>query len=370
MTTATGGIDETTRQNDLIARLFEAAIGALEVFTVYIGDQLGFYRALADSEPMTSEGLAAATGTQERYVREWLEQQAAAGILTVEGGEDAGAAERRYALPHVYQEIFLDGESLSYLGGLLRLVIGVTRPLDAVLTAFRSGGGVAYADYGPDTREGIATMNRPMFLNLLGSEWLPAVPEIHGRLQADPPARVADIGCGTGWSSIAIARAYPNIRVDGLDLDEASVEVARRNAAAADVADRVTFAVRDAADPALAGRYDLVTAFEAVHDVARPVDVLRAARALLAGGGSVLIADENVGETFTAPGSDVERLNYAFSVLHCLPATMAEGGPIETATGTVMRPATLHRYATEAGFANVEFLPIENDFWRFYRLSD
>ena len=223
-----------------------------------------------------------------------------------------------------------------------------------------------YAAYGLDTREGIAEMNRPMFINLLGSEWLPAIPEVHARLQADPPARVADVGCGTGWSSIVIGRSYPTVRVDGLDLDEASIATAQANARQAGVADRVRFELRDAADPQLAGQYNLVTAFETLHDMARPVEALRAMRGLLAEDGSVLIADERVAETFAAPGGEIDRFNYGWSILHCLPASRAESP--SAATGTVMRPPLLRRYAAEAGFRDVQVLPIQNDFWRFYRL--
>jgi SAM-dependent methyltransferase len=358
----------TELRDALVGRLFESAVAAMDVFSVYLGDRLGFYRALANGVQVTSTGLAASTGTSERYVREWLEQQAATGILTVDDAS-AGPLERRFSLPAAYREVFVDGESINYMAGMLRLVVGAATPLPAVLKAYRTGEGVKYDDYGPDTIEGIAEMNRPMFVNLLGTEWLPAIPEVHARLQASPPARVADVGCGTGWSSIAIAKAYPNVRVDGFDLNEASIALAQRNAEAAGVADRVTFAVRDAADPALVGQYDLVTAFETIHDMAHPVNALRTARGLLVEGGSVLVADENVGEDFSAPGDAIERLNYGFSVIHCLPATLAERGPIELATGTVMRPPTLRAYASEAGFRNVEVLPIQFDFWRFYRLT-
>ena len=359
-------LDRDTEQRDaLVERLFGAAIGTLEVLCVYVGDRLGLYQALATLGPCTPPVLAAATATDQRYVREWLEQQAAADLLAVEDVASEPMA-RRYSLPLGHREVLLDRDSLNYLTGLVRLVVGVSQPLPALLDAFRTGAGVPYADYGTDTREGIADMNRPMFLNLLGSEWLPALPDVHARLQADPAACVADVGCGTGWSSIALARAYPQVSVDGFDVDEASVAQARANAAAAGVADRVTFTVLDAADPALAGRYDLVTAFETIHDMAQPVPALRSMRRLVRAGGAVLVADERVGEAFTAPGTDVERLNYGFSVLHCLPVGLADVP--SAGTGTVMRPPTLRRYATEAGFREVEILPIENDFWTFYRL--
>jgi ubiquinone/menaquinone biosynthesis C-methylase UbiE len=155
------------------------------------------------------------------------------------------------------------------------------------------------------------------------------------------------------------------VRVDGLDLDQASVALARRNLAGSGVEDRVRFLRGDAASPQLSsGGYDLVTVFEALHDMADPVGVLSAARALLAPGGSVLVADERVAESFSAPGDDVERLYYGFSLTHCLPVGLPGAG-----TGAVMRSETVASYAADAGFERFEVLPIDNDFWRFYRLS-
>jgi 2-polyprenyl-3-methyl-5-hydroxy-6-metoxy-1,4-benzoquinol methylase len=215
-------------------------------------------------------------------------------------------------------------------------------------------------------REAQGAQNRPIFLALLGRQWLPAIPDVDARLRTGAPARVADVACGTGWSSIAIALAYSNALVDGFDLDEPSIEIARRNAAAFGVSDRARFHVRDAADPALAGRYDLALICEALHDLSRPVDVLRAMRGLVAGGGAVLVVDEKVAESFTAPGDDLERLFYGFSVLCCLATGLSEQP--SAATGTVRRPATLRRYAQEAGFRDAETLPIEHDLFRLYRL--
>ena len=154
------------------------------------------------------------------------------------------------------------------------------------------------------------------------------------------------------------------MRVDGYDLDEPSIELARRNAEQAGVADRVSFHVRDAADPELSGSYDLATAFECVHDMGRPVEALRAMRRMVGEDGAVIVADERVADSFHAPGDDTERLMYGWSVLFCLPTGLAD----EPSVGTVMRQQTLRRYATEAGYEDVEILPIENDLWRFYRL--
>jgi len=241
----------------------------------------------------------------------------------------------------------------------------VLGPLEQLLEAYRTGQGVPYEAYGEDTREGIGALNRPMFVNQL-ADWLAAIPEVDGRLRAQPAARVADIACGTGWSSIAIARAYPDVTVDGFDLDAASIATARQNIAATDLADRVHPAVRDAADPDLSGRYDLVTIFEALHDMDYPVQALQTARRLLTDGGCVVIGDERVAERFAAPGDELERFNYGWSVLHCLPVGMTHAD--SAGTGTAIRPDTVRAYAAEAGFRRVDVLPIEHDFWRFYRL--
>jgi SAM-dependent methyltransferase len=356
---------EHTRRDALAERLFGAALGAYELMTVHLGDRLGYYRALAEGGEATSAELAAATGTHERYAREWLEQQAVAGILEVDD-PDAGAEERRYRLPDGHAEVLVDRDSLAHVTPMARFGVSFAQTLPAVEDAFRSGGGVSWEAFGPLGRDAQGDANRPLFANLLGSEWLPAVADVHSRLQADPPARVADVACGAGWSSIAIARAYPKVVVDGYDLDEASVELARENVAGTEVADRVTFHQRDAGDSDLAGSYQLVAVFEALHDMSQPVEVLRALRGLVAEDGAVVVMDERVADAFTAPGDEIERLMYTYSVLCCLPVGLADTP--SAGTGTVMRADTLRRYATEAGFTGVEVLPIEHEVFRFYRL--
>ena len=357
--------EQAAQRDAFVGRLFQSCAAGLEVMTIYLGNRLGLYRALVDHGPATSTELAARTNTSERYVREWLEQQSAADILRV---DDVTAAprERRFQLPIEYAEVLLDETSLNYLAPLTSAVFGLTTHLPAVAEAFRHGGGVPWADYGDEGRAMQAALNRPVFLKVLGQEWLPSIADVHARLQADPSARVADIACGYGWSSIGIARAYPNARIDGFDSDAPSIAAARAIAEQHGLSDRITFTTRDAADPALAGRYDLVTVFEALHDMARPVEALRAIRRLVADDGAVIIMDEHVGESFTAPADEVERFMYCASVLLCLPAGMAEQP--SAGTGTIMRPDTLRRYASEAGFRDVEILPIEHPFFRFYRL--
>jgi hypothetical protein len=198
------------------------------------------------------------------------------GILEVEN-PDASPTKRRFGLSPAHSEVLTDADSLNFLAPLSQLAVSVTRPLDILLKVYQKGGGVPFAEYGRDLRIGQGNMNRTMFLQQLGAEWLPAILDVHARLQAEA-ASVADIGCGLGWSSIGIAQAYPNVYVDGFDLDGPSIEMARENAAGFGLNDCLNFHVRDAGDPALAGRYDLVTAFECVHDMSNPVDALRTMR--------------------------------------------------------------------------------------------
>jgi len=242
--------------------------------------------------------------------------------------------------------------------------------MPALLDAYRRGGGVSWDQFGDDARESQADMNRPWYEQKLAAA-LAAVPDIHERL-ARPGARVLDVGCGGGWSTIALARAYPEAVLDGVDIDEPSMSAARRNADEAGVADRVTFRAADAAglrsDEAPAGApYDVAFAFECVHDMAQPVTVLSAIRAALAPDGVLVVMDEAVAEEFAAPGDEIERLMYGFSLFVCLPDGRSSD-PSE-GTGTVMRRATLEGYARRAGFSGAEVLPTgEFGFWRFYAL--
>ena len=291
----------------LVERLNQSLLGMLEVLTVYIGDRLGLYQALADDGWLMCTELASRTDTHARYVREWLEQQTVAGILEVEDA-NAEATARRFRIPAGHIEVLTDRDSLNYMAPTVRGMVGGSQPLAAVLEAFRTGGGVPFSEYGADVREGMADGKRLRFLEVLGKEWLPAIPDIHARLLADPPSRVADIGCGAGWSSIGIAQTYPKVRVDGYDLDEPSVELARANARTVDLEDRVAFHVQDASDAALVGGYDLVFSYDCIHDMPNPVGALRAMRRLAGQDGAVLVVEPRVGDTFTAEGYETEPM--------------------------------------------------------------
>jgi SAM-dependent methyltransferase len=347
----------------LSERLSRSILGALEMNAVYLGEQLGYYRAMVDGEPVTADELAGRTGTSPRYTREWLEHQAVREIVEV---EDARAEEsaRRYRLPAEHVPVLADPESVDFTARAAVQLARYGRRLPDVVAAYRTGQAPPPLAWGP---EGRVDTNRALFRNLLGKEWLPSLPEVDKRLRARPPARVADIACGMGWASIAIAQQYPLITVDGVDLDGPGIERARVNAEESGVADRVRFSVADAAGVGGSERYDLVMIIEALHDMSQPVEVLRAARNSLSGSGSALVVDVKAEEEFSVPGTAREQVDYGWSLIACLPDAMGE--PATFATGTVMRPGTLRRYAAEAGFTHVRVLPIETSFWRFYELT-
>lgn len=352
----------TDRAAALLDRLVGSLIATGELMNVYLGDRLGMYAAIAD-DWRTSAEVADAAGVAERYAREWLEQQAVAGYIEVDD-QDADAMDRRFRLPPEHAEVLFDRDAPRYLGAYARVFVAAAQQLPALMQAYREGGGVNWQDYGPDMSEGQEYGNRPTFLNELPG-WFAGIPEVHERLAVG--GRMADVGSGGGWSSIALALAYPGLTVDGYDLDGPAVERARANAEAAGVADRVRFHLADPSGTERTDGYDLVTAFECIHDMSQPVPVLAAMHAMAGDDGVVIVMDEAVAPAFVAPGDDIERLMYAFSTLVCLPDGMSHEGSV--GTGTVMRPATLERYARAAGFAAVEILPIDGGFWRFYRLS-
>lgn len=340
---------------EVAARVLAASLGAQELAAVHAGERLGWYRALAQHGPCTPDELAGRTGTHPRYVREWLEHQASCGYVAAEDGAfrlTAGAA-----------EVLSDADSADYLAPLGRMHAASQRVVDDLHAAYRSGGGVSWDRLGADAREAQAALNRPFFLHGPADLVAGALPGLDARLRSG--ARLADIGCGEGWSSVGLALAYGDLEVVGIDLDAPSVAAARRHAAVLGVEDRVRFVASDAAAVRDTG-FDVVTAFECVHDMADPVAVLAAARSLVAPDGWVVVADERVAEEFTAPAGPMDRWFYGFSLTVCLPDGLSHEPSV--GTGTVMRPATLDRYARAAGFSGVQVLPVEHDLFRFYRL--
>ncbi|MBB5867003.1 SAM-dependent methyltransferase [Allocatelliglobosispora scoriae] len=351
--------------DDVAGRVLAAAVGGTEIANIYLGDRLGLYRVLADKGPLTSAELALAAGCDERYTREWLQGQVVSGFVGTTG-DDLTVAE--FALADGAREVFVDELSPSYMAPLGTAMASAGAMLPALLDAFRTGAGVPYSAY-PAGVSAQAALNRPAYANDLIPTWLPAIPGLVERLSdAGQPAVVADLGCGAGWSTIEIARAYPHTRVTGYDGDPASIEEALRHAADEGLADRVAFHRHDLAEPLAQGGVDVAFMFECLHDMGYPDRVLRTARRALGDGGSLIVMDEAVDETLVPASDDIVQRFFAnMSPLWCLPQgrDAADMDPV----GTVMRPAKLRQLAEAAGFAGTEVLPIEHPFFRFYRLT-
>ena len=350
-----------TQQAALEDQLVEKATGALELFSIHLGRELNLYEAF--SKPRTVDQLAEATGIDSRYAREWLEQQAVSGLLEVDNPE-GDADERVYWLAPHNREVLIDPDSPIQVAPLADMLVGVGLVMDKVAEAYLSGDGVPYADYGRVFREGQANINRPAFKHDLAQSWIAeSVPLIHEKLQES--GRVADLGCGAGWSTIALGKAYPNAEVIGFDPDVASIEDARANAASETVA--VAFRSADGSALVEEGPFDLVVILEALHDMANPVEVLANARRALTPGGALLVADELVADRFHPNGDELERLMYGWSVVHCLPASMAEPG--SAALGTVLRKGLVEQLALSAGFKSVDTPDVDGGFFRIYVLT-
>jgi len=353
-----------TSAEDYAERLFAASMSTYETFSTYVGLHLGWFAALAEGGPATSTELAARTGTQERYCREFCEFQASLGTLTADGATDPTV--RVFTLPAGPAEVLLDEQSLNYLGPLTRMAAASGRRIDDLLTAYRDGGGVSWDAFGDDARESQSALNRPWFTQKLAPA-LAGVPELDAVL-GRPSARILDVGCGGGWSTLALARAYPDATVVGLDVDAPSIGAARAAAGAAGLADRIEFVLAEGESLPVSEPYDAAFAFECLHDMPRPVEVLSAIRSAVRQDGFVVIMDEAVDDEFAAPGSEIDQCMYGFSLFICLPDGLASSPSV--GTGTVMRRSVLTDYASRAGFADVTVLPIDDfGFFRFYRLA-
>jgi SAM-dependent methyltransferase len=335
---------DESKAEEFAGDLFAAGLAAMELANVELGLRLGLYEAMAGRGGLTPGDLAVSAGIAPRYAQEWLEQQAVAGVVEVADPARPPTA-RRFTLPDAHAHVLLDDDSEACMKPFAAIVPWVAKAIDIMAEEFRHGTGVSFGAF--DLHDIQAAMTRPVFVHHLTQHWLPALTDIQAKLDSGAPVRMAEVGCGEGLAAITIARAYPNATVHGFDLDPASIDAATRHAAGAQVASRAVFECRDAADPDLEGGYDLVMAIEMLHDVPDPVGILRTMRRLAGANGTVLVVDERTEDTFRVPTSEMERLFYAFSTLHCLAVSLQGDG---AGTGTVFRDSTLRRYAAEAGF--------------------
>ena len=351
----------------LSMRLFRGMLATQETLTAYLGVRLGLYELLHSRGALTVDELAAAAGLARRYAREWLEQQVVCGLLEVDDPDRPWPARAYRLVPGHHRVLTESADPLSLISTCVLPVGGIARALPHLLEAYRTGAGVAAAVFGDDWRKGHGGANRAIYTHQL-TGWLRVhLPDVHGRLSAEP-SRVADVGCGAGWAAIGLASAYPRAHITALDVDADVVELARAHVSEAHVATRVDCVVGDVSTMDSETGYDLVCLFDVAHELARPVEALRACRLACAPGGTVLVLDSQVPDAFGGPGDEIERFQYAASVLHCLPAALdgvgAEG------SGTVLRSPTVREYATAAGFRDLQVIDLDDRFHRLYRLRD
>jgi len=311
---------------------------ALSSSLVYIGQKLGLYKALAEAGASTSAELAARTGTQERYVREWLVNQATGGYVEYDpaGGKFSLSPEQAAALA--------DEESPAFVGGGFYLVKAMSNAVPRIAEAFQNGGGILWGDHDPDLFVGVERFFRPGYRMHLVNDWIPALTGIDEKLKAG--GKVADVGCGHGASTIIMAQAYPNSRFEGFDNHAPSIEHAGRAAEEAGVSDRVTFEVASA-DAIPEGPYDLVCFFDCLHDMGDPAGAARRAREVLAEGGSALIVEPMAGNRVEENINIIGRTFSAASTLCCTANSLALGGP---ALGAVATDDALRTVVEGAGF--------------------
>jgi SAM-dependent methyltransferase len=332
----------TVDPDKLMAFVFRAVdeVGAtLNTALVVMGDALGYYRTMADGEATTPAGLAERTGTDEHYAREWLNAQAAGGYVDY----DPGTAS--YTLPPEQAAALTDEDSPAYLPGFFQLAHGTARDAAALLTAARVGDGIGWHQHNADVHVGCERFFRTMYRAHLIGEWLPALEDVVPKLERG--ARVADVGCGHGASTVLMAQAFPRSTFVGSDYHEGSIEIARRRAEEAGVADRVRFEVASATGFTGTG-YDLVTMFDCLHDMGDPLGAARHVRETLADDGTWMVVEPQAGDRVEDNLNPVGRAFYGFSTLLCTPASLSQD--VGLALGTQAGPARIRDVTTAAGF--------------------
>jgi SAM-dependent methyltransferase len=316
-------------------------VGAsLNCALVVMGDRLGYYRTLAEQGPLTPNSLAHLTNTAEPYAREWLAAQAAGGYL----GYDPET--RTFSISPEVAMAMTDETSPAYLPGFFQIAYGTIRDANRIFDAATTGDGLGWHDHNSDVHVGCERFFRPGYLANLTSSWLPALDGVVDKLENG--AKVADMGCGHGSSSVLMAQAYPASRIHGSDYHGASIDVARERAVEAGVADRTEFEVAGA-DAFSGNGFDLVTTFDALHDMGDPVGAARHVYDALADDGTWMVVEPAAGDHVEDNLTPVGRAYYGFSTLLCTPASLSQ--EVGLALGTQAGPARIRDVATTAGFS-------------------
>jgi 2-polyprenyl-3-methyl-5-hydroxy-6-metoxy-1,4-benzoquinol methylase len=310
-------IDEK-KLNDFIGKVVGDVGAAMSAALVVIGDKLGLYKAMAKAGPVTPADLARLTGTTERYVREWLNAQAASGYLVYD------TASERFSLTPEQAFAFADDTSPASVPGLFHVTAAMWHGEERMTDNFRTGQGIAWGDQHPCLFEGTERFFRSGYIGNLMSAWLPALEGVTAKLERG--AKVADVGCGLGASTILMAKAYPKSRFVGFDSHEKSIAVARERAKESGVADRVNFEVAKSTD--FPGKdYDLVAHFDCLHDMEDPVGAARHVKETIARDGTWMIVEPFAADSPEANHNPVGRVFYSASTMLCVPHSLAHHGP-------------------------------------------
>ncbi len=329
---------DTAKLEQFVFRAVDEVGATLNTALVVMGDRLGLYRAMAGAGPLSPAEVADRTGTAERYVREWLNAQAAGGYVEYD------PASGRYTLPPEQALALTDPDSPAYLPGFFQIALGSVVDSPRIIEAAQSGEGVGWHEHNHDVFDGCERFFRPGYhANLVGS-WLPALDGVVAKLQGG--GKVADVGCGHGSSTILMAQAFPNSTFVGSDYHAGSIETARERAGEAGVADRVTFEVASAAEYAGKG-YDLVTMFDCLHDMGDPAGAARHVRNSLADDGTWMIVEPNAGDRVEDNLNPVGRAYYGFSTLLCTPASLSQ--EVGLALGAQAGEARIRDVVTSGG---------------------
>ena len=330
---------DVDKLQQFVFRAVDEVGATLNTALVVMGDKLGLYRALAGAGPLAPAELARRTGTAERYVREWLNAQAAGGFVTY----DPDSA--RYALPPEQAVALTDSDSPAYLPGFFQIALGSVLDSPKIADAARGGTGFGWHEHVHDVHEGCERFFRPGYNANLISGWLPALDGVVAKLERG--ALVADVGCGHGASTVLMSQAFPNSSFTGSDYHGGSIEAARDRAREAGVADRVTFEVA----PASAfggGGYDLVTMFDCLHDMGDPVGAARRVRGSLKPDGTWMIVEPNAGDRVEDNLNPVGRAYYGFSTLLCTPSSLSQD--VGLALGAQAGEARIRQVVEAGGF--------------------
>jgi 2-polyprenyl-3-methyl-5-hydroxy-6-metoxy-1,4-benzoquinol methylase len=329
--------------------------GALTSALAYIGDRLGIFKVMADGAAFTTSRLAARTGLNERYLREWAATMAAAGYV------DYSPADGTFRMNLEQAAVLTTEDTTYYTAGAFQYAVACYRQIPKLMEAFKNGGGVPFSDFGPEIVEAIERLFHVGYETWVAAEWIPAVADIYQRLLAGGDA--AEVGCGAGQCLIPVAAAFPNSRFFGFDVDRTSVERARNKAASASLTGRITFEQIAAENVQLAGYFDLVMAFNCIHDMAQPRAALKAIQRMLKADGAFLWSEAHVGERLEDNLTPVGRTLYGASTMHCMTVSLAQGGE---GLGSAINEDLAKKLAAEAGFTSLERLPIKNPFHQIF----